>query len=535
MDLSELYSSCVSGDRKAMGRLYRICYPKMKGIVGKYISDSERVKDVVHDGFIVIFTSLDRVRQPERLESWMGMVMKNLALQSQRKKSAFVVETLPENASDSIAETEEIHDDIQWEQLEDIIGRLPEGYRNVFRLSVLDGLSHKEIGMLLGIDPHSSSSQLSRAKVMLRRMITDYRAGLLVVAALVSSVAVWYLTRDEEDVAGGSRMADSDEAVSSASSGGEETAGRVVGEAKKIPGVPAVREETLASADSAVHQHKEETAEKGKGSGTVSVEEPLSPEKGDSIASEKEEKDCVPAMPLYEYEPLVAEVPAVLPKSAGRPSWSLSADYEGTYGGNDESRFIVKMKDMSDNAGESGEEIEVEVKESVRHHVPFVVGLSFAKRLNSRWSVETGLRYTYLRSDSVSDSERHHRESVQRVHYIGIPFKASYRFFTVGGFSAYGHFGGGLDIPVKGSKKVSQTVFWQYMPPETRSWKERLNAPLQWSAEVGVGLQYQFTPNVSIFAEPSFRYYFNPGGNVRTIRNDQSCVFTVPFGVRISW
>ncbi len=57
-----------------------------------------------------------------------------------------------------------------------LIDRLPDGYRQVFRLSMLEKLSHKEIGLILGIAPHSSSSQLLRAKVLLRKYITEYRA-----------------------------------------------------------------------------------------------------------------------------------------------------------------------------------------------------------------------------------------------------------------------------------------------------------------------------------------------------------------------
>lgn len=109
MDLSELYFSCLSGDRKAMGRLYRICYPKMKGVVGKYIRDPERVKDVVHDGFVVIFTSLEHVRRPERLESWMAVVMRNLALQAERKSVSAVVGHLSEKELVSVPETVVFH------------------------------------------------------------------------------------------------------------------------------------------------------------------------------------------------------------------------------------------------------------------------------------------------------------------------------------------------------------------------------------------------------------------------------------------
>ena len=66
---------------------------------------------------------------------------------------------------------------------------LPDGYRRIFKLSVIKGLSHKEIANLMGIEPHSSSSQLSRAKMMLRKLLSGYMALMLLV--FVISVAIY--------------------------------------------------------------------------------------------------------------------------------------------------------------------------------------------------------------------------------------------------------------------------------------------------------------------------------------------------------
>ena len=74
--------------------------------------------------------------------------------------------------------------EISTERLLQAIDALPRGYGEVFRLAVLDGLTHDEIGQLLGIAPHSSSSQLARAKRMLRKWLTDYRLLLILPVAL---------------------------------------------------------------------------------------------------------------------------------------------------------------------------------------------------------------------------------------------------------------------------------------------------------------------------------------------------------------
>ena len=86
--------------------------------------------------------------------------------------------------------------------------------------------------------------------------------------------------------------------------------------------------------------------------------------------------------------------------------------------------------------------------------MPLVIGLSLNKSLASRWSIETGLRYTFLRSDFLSESELMNKETIQRIHYIGVPLKLNYRLFTYNGFSLYGRGGGALDIPVYGTQSI---------------------------------------------------------------------------------
>ncbi|WP_289199730.1 outer membrane beta-barrel protein, partial [Bacteroides acidifaciens] len=173
-----------------------------------------------------------------------------------------------------------------------------------------------------------------------------------------------------------------------------------------------------------------------------------------------------------------------------------------------------------------------EVTEKTRHYMPLVIGLSVNKSLTSRWSVETGLRYTFLRSDFLSQSKVMDMETIQRIHYIGVPLKFNYRIFTYNGFSLYGQGGGALDIPVNGSQSILE-----YSPQLGNSTNTTIyiHAPLQWSVEGGLGIQYHFTPSFCIYAEPSFKYYFNPGSDIKTIRQDKPFEFTIPIGLRLTW
>ena len=66
-----------------MATLYMATYRRMISVVRRYVADDDRVRDIVHDGFIIVFTSLGKLREPSKLESWMAGVMRRLALKSE--------------------------------------------------------------------------------------------------------------------------------------------------------------------------------------------------------------------------------------------------------------------------------------------------------------------------------------------------------------------------------------------------------------------------------------------------------------------
>ena len=94
-----------------------------------------------------------------------------------------------------LSEEDDKEKNIELELLLSAIELLPEGNREIFKLSVLDGLSHKEIGDMLGINPHSSSSQLARAKKMLRVILIKY--WMLFLLPILIPVYIYFVTRDK--------------------------------------------------------------------------------------------------------------------------------------------------------------------------------------------------------------------------------------------------------------------------------------------------------------------------------------------------
>ena len=511
MDKAKLIEQCQSGDREALGILYQTYLDPMRDVVSYYVHNHDAVWDILHDGFLIAFASIASLKNADKIEAWLTSIMKNLSLQY-LKDQATQLAMSDTTIDDNVSITEDEGQVLTWEELDKIIEKLPEGYGKVFRLAVLDGLSHKEIAALLGIAPHSSSSQLTHAKAMLRRMIKQYRMemGILSIIGIILLIWHWAINRREETSSTPIISSNTDKElpfVTDSINGTNSATDSIVPSAKRI--YKAIQHPVT----------QQNIAEK-----TITSDS-IPDVKNDSIAN-----DTVRVFQnIINQKELIAQENFPSSQHIETLDWSLSLAYSGALGENDLNRYRIPNPGLPDVEGPTGE---IDVTEKTRHYMPLVIGLSVNKSLTPRWSIETGLRYTFLRTDFLSESELMHKETIQRIHYIGVPLKLNYRIFTSDGFSLYGQGGGALDIPVFGTQSI-----WEYSPKSGTTNKDflHINAPLQWSIEGGLGIQYHFTPSFSIFAEPSFRYYFNPGSGIKTIRQDKPYEFTLPIGLRLSW
>lgn len=513
MDKVQLVKQCQSGDKEAFGILYQTYLAPMREVVAYYIHNIDIEQDILHDGFLIAFTSIGTLKNGAKIEAWLTTIMKNLSLQYLKDESSHISVTMSDTAiADNIGTTVDEVRKLTWEELDKIIGRLPEGYGKVFRLAVLDGLSHKEIAALLGIAPHSSSSQLTHAKAMLRRMITQYRVEMGILSIIGIILLMWHgLIRHREETPSApitSKNADKEtpiviDSIVDANS----TADSIAPDSKTIYKVMRHRESQQNIAEVTI------------------ATDSIPAVKNDSIAN-----DTIRVIPnTINRERFIAQEDFPSAQHPETPDWSLALAYTGSIEQNDMSRYRIPDPDSPNAEGPSDE---IEVTEKTRHYMPLVIGLSVNKSLTPRWSIETGVRYTSLRSDFLSESELMNKETIQRIHYIGVPLKFNYRIFTYKGFSLYGQGGGALDIPVYGTQSI-----WEYSPKTGTTNKDvfHIHAPLQWSVEGGLGIQYHFTPSFSIFAEPSLRYYFNTGSDIKTIRQEKPFEFTIPIGLRLTW
>lgn len=177
MEEQVLADRCRQGDNSARKELYEHYAGRMLSICLRYVSDREVAQDLVHDGFLKLFSSFDKFawRGEGSLRAWMERVMVNTVLQYLRKNDVMNQSTALDNVPELYEQPEASSiDTIPQKVLMQFISELPAGYRTVFNLYIFEEKSHKEIAQLLGINEKSSASQLTRAKAALATKVREW-------------------------------------------------------------------------------------------------------------------------------------------------------------------------------------------------------------------------------------------------------------------------------------------------------------------------------------------------------------------------
>lgn len=177
MSLEKLIEQCKNKNVNAQSQLYKLYASKLFSLCLKYSKNYAEAEDNLQDAFVTIFNKIHQYTNKGSFEGWIKRITINTALQRYRQVSVFnlVNEDAIED-TDVTLEGEE--DDINLDFLLQIIQALPDRYRLVFNLYVLDGFSHNEISEMLKISSGTSKSNLSRARLILKEKIEDYKANL---------------------------------------------------------------------------------------------------------------------------------------------------------------------------------------------------------------------------------------------------------------------------------------------------------------------------------------------------------------------
>jgi RNA polymerase sigma-70 factor (ECF subfamily) len=170
LGLEQLIHDCQKNDSKAQEQLYRLYSPKLFGICLKYSRNYVEAEDNLQDGFLLIFEKIKQFSFKGSFEGWIKRLIINYILQQYR------TETFLNLVDENIAQDVEIEfdeNDITMEYLMTLIQELPNRYRLVFNLYVMDGYSHQEIADILEISVGTSKSNLSRGKMILKEKIEN--------------------------------------------------------------------------------------------------------------------------------------------------------------------------------------------------------------------------------------------------------------------------------------------------------------------------------------------------------------------------
>ncbi|MCB0703754.1 MAG: sigma-70 family RNA polymerase sigma factor [Saprospiraceae bacterium] len=170
MSERELILGCIREDRDCQLEVFQRYSGKMLSVCLRYARHQMEAEDILQDAFIKVFDNLEKFQHKGSFEGWIRRIVVNTALKNFQKSSVKNERIGLEDYEDQALEPEVISNMGEKEILK-LISQLPDGYRHVFNLYVIEGYSHKEIGELLSIGESTSRSQLVKARKILKNQI----------------------------------------------------------------------------------------------------------------------------------------------------------------------------------------------------------------------------------------------------------------------------------------------------------------------------------------------------------------------------
>ena len=173
-----------------------------------------------------------------------------------------------------------------------------------------------------------------------------------------------------------------------------------------------------------------------------------------------------------------------------------------------------------------------EVLTENRHYLPIRAGISVSYAFTDRWSIESGLVYSYLLSTFRTGSDSYFIDSRQTLHYLGIPLTASYNIWKNRWLDVYVSAGGMLEKCIGGNVRNNYVYNDSIREKKTDHVTVR---PLQWSVSASAGLQFNITRLVGLYLEPGVTYHFDNKSGIANVYNEHPLNFNMNLGLRFSF
>lgn len=587
IDNHTLVEECKKGDKEALNLFYLRYAPRMLSVIRRYVNDGKDAEDILHDGFIVAFTRLNSLRDADKVDYWLATIMKNLSLQFlQAQDVAEMLHEVPD-----VEDTPQIDEIIDLPTLESLIKKLPPGYQKVFRLAVLENKTHKEIAKLLGIAPNSSSSQLFHAKLMMRKLITDYKkqTGMLCLLLLGVTAGMVYWRHNnvsnplqEAIITSNDRhslrnthaseaIVSESNSASAAIPGTNNKPGLVIG--SKTKNVSVLSSPTLLRNDSSVVYDKSLAKENDSTAIEKGVENPYKSllaettlERTDSVDKVKEEvpeieKQVVSNYYAYSNYGRIKRERSVSRSSSSDWSIRVSADAgiisfnsianddyaaEERPGGNWSTPGVPPDDPPLTNPDISeGDKDNRKTKSVIGHsalaqkrvkgfdsykdvsHVNYLP-ISMEVAISKSFNKILSLESGLTYTYLHSQFESFTTQSHCHWHYLGIPIKLNINTVSFNKVNIYLGFGGALNVPLYSKADVKCTS------GTPRLQNGRFSSPVVWSLSASYGLSVRLSDKVDVFIEPTLQYQFEHKYNIPNVWSDNDWGFSLPIGFRFN-
>lgn len=572
MDIIEIVRRVKTGDTTALAILIEAYTPMVRKVCFNITNEDEDVlNDLVQVVFIRAYYSLHQLRDASKFGEWVCAIARNeaLKLQKYKQKGKLIPFSSLIDEEFYVEESSTPENLLEEKEIREIISQLPTGYSKVFQMAVIEGYSHKEIAEILGIEPHSSSSQLARAKAMLRKIIN--KRMLAIVSIVFISIPLYRIlwrkyNINNEDIKTAQIKKNGKGRTKIAKKQMEEKPTQKdkiqIIVAKEIyPNIAQTISDSIPAIDSLQIQntldniHIAETKNDSIVPDTArklwhEYDKPYITE--ETTLHKKHKWHLLAAGSLgttlaqNAYKILSGNIGSGVPGPDGPDgpdgpvaptkfsTWEEYYNYLQTKeheGLSEEEKALKEIalnnkNNINNNITNDGKIVEHE-----HHDKPITFGLSVTKLLGNNWSMATGLKYSLLKSDFTLGEDTYYIKRKQNVHYLGIPLQVAYRWLNVKKWSMYSSLGGTMHIPVYG--KTNEKYVVGENTPYTNNW--HFSPSLQWSVGTSVGVQYKIAPNWGIYFEPSLNWYIPNGSSVHTIWTEHPFTITIPFGIRFTW
>ena len=180
---NQLIAGCIKGERNCQRELYNMFSAKMFSVCLRYSKNQMDAEDILQEGFIKLFNNLEKFRGEGSFDGWVRRIFANTAIEHLRRKNLNTIGG--EGLENTVVDKQQnALDNLYEKDLVNCSRTLSEGYKTVFNLYAIEGLSHKEIALQLGITESTSKAQFSRAKALVRSRLQTSLSGSRAVAAV---------------------------------------------------------------------------------------------------------------------------------------------------------------------------------------------------------------------------------------------------------------------------------------------------------------------------------------------------------------